>query len=202
MAIRILGAEDHLRLLCLHLIRHSGLRGVQVRWLCDVAAALEAVPADFDWGYFRSGKRLLSQWAVAILGLAHHVLQARLPGAIAEEAAQVPHWLVKAQLSYWEREARTSLLPVQPGFMEELRRRTREDLDPIKACFRRGLAPDTRVPLLVPQFVGMAHTFHWLLRRSLLAFRTPKVRPFEIHRAHYFLGIRWTLFSKRRPDTQ
>jgi hypothetical protein len=43
--IRILGAEDHLRLLCLHLLKHGAWRPL---WLCDVAAALESRPSSFD----------------------------------------------------------------------------------------------------------------------------------------------------------
>src|SRR5262249_7200865 len=43
--VRVLSPEDHLRLLCLHLARHGAYRPL---WLCDVAAALEARPADFD----------------------------------------------------------------------------------------------------------------------------------------------------------
>src|SRR5207302_3420550 len=44
--VRILGPEDHLRFLCLHMLGHGAWRPL---WLCDIAVALEARPADFDW---------------------------------------------------------------------------------------------------------------------------------------------------------
>jgi hypothetical protein len=44
--IRILGDEDHLRIICLHLLRSGAWRPL---WLCDVAVALETLSPDFDW---------------------------------------------------------------------------------------------------------------------------------------------------------
>src|SRR6266853_750723 len=44
--IRVMGAEDHLRILCLHLLKHGAWRPL---WLCDVAAALESRHPNFDW---------------------------------------------------------------------------------------------------------------------------------------------------------
>ncbi|MEN3334880.1 MAG: hypothetical protein V7641_4245, partial [Blastocatellia bacterium] len=36
--VRVLSLEDHLRILCIHLLRHGAFRPI---WLCDIAAALE-----------------------------------------------------------------------------------------------------------------------------------------------------------------
>src|SRR5581483_5600537 len=44
--VRVLRAEDHLRILCTHLLRHGAYRPL---WLCDVAVALEARATNFDW---------------------------------------------------------------------------------------------------------------------------------------------------------
>src|SRR5579863_889158 len=44
--IRVPCPEDHLRILCLHLLKHGAWRPL---WLCDVAAALECRPQTFDW---------------------------------------------------------------------------------------------------------------------------------------------------------
>ena len=91
--IRVLGPDDHLRLLCLHLIRHGGIRPL---WLCDVGVALESVDADFDWDYFLSGKSVVAAWAVSALGLAHHLLGAKLPaGPIGARIAWLPFWLLQ-----------------------------------------------------------------------------------------------------------
>ena len=51
--IRVLGFEDQVRLLCLHMLYHGVFRPV---WLCDLGMTLESLPSDFDWDYFLSGK--------------------------------------------------------------------------------------------------------------------------------------------------
>jgi hypothetical protein len=47
--IRTLGAEDHLALLCIHLLKHGAWRPL---WLCDIAAAVESLAESFDWDIF------------------------------------------------------------------------------------------------------------------------------------------------------
>ncbi len=97
--LRILCPEDHLRLLCLHMLRHGAFRPV---WLCDIALAMESAPADFDWDYFLSGNRRRTDWVLCALGLAQAVLGARLeecPASI--RARSLPAWLVPALLRQW-----------------------------------------------------------------------------------------------------
>jgi putative nucleotidyltransferase-like protein len=97
--VRIFGAEDHLRLLCLHALRHGLLRPL---WLCDVGVAVEGRSATFDWDRFLWGERTRTRWAVTAIGLAHRVLGARLDGLpIAERARRLPRWLVPAVLREW-----------------------------------------------------------------------------------------------------
>ena len=99
--IRILGPEDHLRLLCLHMLRHGAWRPL---WLVDVAAALESRTADFDWEYFLGGDPRRTEWAVSALGLAHHLLGADLRQTPVEaRAGRLPRWLVPALLEQWGR---------------------------------------------------------------------------------------------------
>lgn len=96
--LRVLGREDHLRLLALHLLRHGGWRPT---WLCDVAAGLEAaVRPAFDWDAFLRGERRRGRWAQATLALAAEVLEARAPDAAAVPV-RVPRWLPLALLSQW-----------------------------------------------------------------------------------------------------
>jgi hypothetical protein len=97
--LRVFGAEDHLRLLCLHMLRHGAWRPL---WLCDVAVALEARPADFDWHYFLSGDPRYSDWAACAIGLAHEFLGVEVAGLpVAERARQLPRWLVPTVLRQW-----------------------------------------------------------------------------------------------------
>jgi hypothetical protein len=99
VAVRMLGPEDHLRLLCLHMLRHGAWRPL---WLCDVAAALEARPPDFDWEYFLSGNRKRTDWAACAIGLAHQLLGARVDGTPVEwRAKHLPRWLAPTVLRQW-----------------------------------------------------------------------------------------------------
>jgi hypothetical protein len=97
--VRTFGAEDHLRLLCLHALRHGLLRPL---WLCDIAAGLEHRTASFDWDLFLAGDPLRTRWAVAAIGLAHVLLGARLDGVpIADRARRLPAWLTPSVLREW-----------------------------------------------------------------------------------------------------
>jgi putative nucleotidyltransferase-like protein len=97
--VRVLGAEDHLRLLALHLLRHEAWRPV---WLTDVAAGLEGRPRDFDWGRFQSGSARRADWAATVLQLAHSLLGADMEGVPASIARRrAPAWATAAILRTW-----------------------------------------------------------------------------------------------------
>jgi Uncharacterised nucleotidyltransferase len=97
--VRVPGAEDQLRHLCLHLMRHGAWRPL---WLCDIGAALECLPEGFDWAYCLRGNRWQNQTVMCALGLAHRLLAARLDGAgLAARAERLPAWLVPAVLRQW-----------------------------------------------------------------------------------------------------
>jgi hypothetical protein len=97
--VRTFGPEDHLRLLCLHFLREGALRPL---WLCDIAVALNSLPADFDWDYFLSGNQRRSRWASCAIGLAHQLLSARVEGLpVAVTEANLPRWLVPVVLQQW-----------------------------------------------------------------------------------------------------
>jgi hypothetical protein len=107
--IRVLGHEDHLRFLCLHLLRHSAYRPV---WLCDVAAALESAPADFDWEIALGGDALRRNWVTCVIDLARRLLGARredVPGEV--KAARAPSWLTAEVLRQWERPTTADHMP-------------------------------------------------------------------------------------------
>jgi len=99
--VRTFGPEDHLRLLCLHMLREGALRPL---WLCDIAIALDALPPDFDWDYFLSGSERRSDWAACAIGLAHQLLSAKVEGSpVAVRAATLPRWLVPVVLRQWSK---------------------------------------------------------------------------------------------------
>jgi hypothetical protein len=98
-SVRTFGDEDHLRLLCLHGLRHGLVRPL---WLCDVAAGIERRAPSFDWERFGWGDAVRTRWAMAAVGLAHLVLGARLDGVpFAEAARGLPPWLVSAVEREW-----------------------------------------------------------------------------------------------------
>jgi Uncharacterised nucleotidyltransferase len=129
VTVRVFGPEDHLRLLCLHMLRHGAWRPL---WLVDVAVALESRPADFDWAYFLSGDTRRTEWAVSAIGLAHHLLGANVQGTPVEaRARRLPRWLIPTVLEQWgrgqvphgRRRPMPSYLRNPAGLLEALRTR-------------------------------------------------------------------------------
>lgn len=99
MHVQALGAEDHLYLLSVHMLAHGAWRPL---WLCDVAAALESMPTDFDWEYCLQGGKHRPNWLATAIGLATGVLGASaegLPTAISD--ARLPGWLTRSVLTSW-----------------------------------------------------------------------------------------------------
>ena len=97
--VRLLGHEDHLRLLCLHLLGHGGWRPL---WLCDVAVAVEGRPPGFDWDYFQQGDPIRTEAVACVLTLAAELLGARLEGVPPALAPRrLPEWIARTLLCYW-----------------------------------------------------------------------------------------------------
>lgn len=98
--VRILSPEDHLRLICIHFLRHGGWRPL---WLCDIAALVEARPADFDWDRCLGPNRRRADWVVCALGAAHQLLGMEVADTpVAGRAQHLPHWLLPAILRAWQ----------------------------------------------------------------------------------------------------
>ena len=99
VAVRAFGAEDHLRLLCLHFLREGAMRPL---WLCDIAIAVAALPVGFDWDYFLSADQRRADWTICTIGLAHQLLGVNIAGLpIARRAMNLPRWLVPTTLKVW-----------------------------------------------------------------------------------------------------
>jgi hypothetical protein len=108
--VRVPCAEDHLRILSLHMLRHGAWRPL---WLCDVAVALETRPADFDWDLCLGSNRQRADWVACCIGLAHQLLGANVDGTpIAHRAKHLPGWLVSNVLKQWETPFSTAQAPM------------------------------------------------------------------------------------------
>lgn len=97
-SVRILGAEDQLRLVTLHGLNHGLCRPL---WLCDAAVALEAIPREFDWDYAMWGDHWLSEGVRCALGLVRTLLRVDLEKAgvpAGWREGPLPEWVVPAAL--------------------------------------------------------------------------------------------------------
>ncbi|MDX1562661.1 MAG: nucleotidyltransferase family protein [Gammaproteobacteria bacterium] len=94
-------AEDHLRFVITHFLRHGGARPL---WLCDIAALVEAAGDDFDWALCLGNDRRSAEWVATGITLAADLLGcdvSRVPATA--RADRVPEWLVDVMLREWTR---------------------------------------------------------------------------------------------------
>jgi hypothetical protein len=93
--------EDHLRMLCLHLLRHGAWRPI---WLSDVALAIETRSADFDWERFYGHDSIRREWLRCVVRLAVELLGAGGDEApITANARPAPPWLRRTVERRWSR---------------------------------------------------------------------------------------------------
>jgi hypothetical protein len=99
VAIRTPCPEDHLRLICIHLLKHGGARPL---WLCDVGAAIESAAPDFDWDRLMRDNRSRAFWIMYAVGLAHRLLGARIDNTpFYATAKTAPVWMERSLLGDW-----------------------------------------------------------------------------------------------------
>ena len=159
--VTMFGPEDHLRLICLHGLKHGLARPT---WLCDIAVALEARPASFDWDWFLEGDARRADWIVCAMGLAHELLGARVDDTpLAERAFRLPRWLAPAVLASWAIAYRTpqsiGLMLRRPApFLSELAMRWP---NAVEATVELGAAFDEqpRLPYQLKMFLGRSARF-------------------------------------------
>lgn len=108
--VRILGAEDHLRIMCLHFVKHGALRPI---WLCDVAAALESRTTSFDWDRCLGKNKRYMKWVLCTFALAHRLLGAELGDA---PRTDLPTWLPASVLKQWITPYPSRLPPIAADF--------------------------------------------------------------------------------------
>ena len=173
--IRILGPEDHLALLSIHLLKHGAWRPL---WLCDIGAAIESLPAGFDWDICLGPSRTRARWIVSSIGLAHHLLGARIHSLpVAKEAMNLPSWLISSVSKQWSHLLEDRLpMRVRPLMANTLRNR-RSVLrgiyerwpDPVTATFnlKGQFNGFPRLPYQLGDFLRSAGDFLFHLRRKL-----------------------------------
>jgi hypothetical protein len=100
-AVRVLGPEDHLRVLALHGLRHGLFRPL---WLVDLAVCVEARPAAFDWSRCLGPDLRRAEWVASTVALSHCLLGTQLTDTpIEARVSRLPRWLVRAVLRSWDR---------------------------------------------------------------------------------------------------
>jgi hypothetical protein len=97
--VRVMGAEDHLQYLCIHLLRHGAWRPL---WLCDIAVAVESRSENFDWQRCLGKDKHQADWVLCTIRLAQELLGADISNTPAEHK-KLPGWLVPTVLKQWER---------------------------------------------------------------------------------------------------
>jgi Uncharacterised nucleotidyltransferase len=99
--VHVPSPEDHLRILALHALRHGIFRPV---WLVDLAVAMEARRADFDWARCLGPDPRRADWVACAVGLSHRLLGANIENdVLATRAMRLPAWLIRAVLRTWDR---------------------------------------------------------------------------------------------------
>lgn len=98
-SITVLSPEDHLALLTVHLLKHGAWRPL---WLCDIGAAIESLPEDFDWSLCLGTDAKRSGWIRTAISLSGRLLGARVGSLPREAQTRLPEWLVESVLRQWE----------------------------------------------------------------------------------------------------
>jgi hypothetical protein len=166
--IRLLGAEDHLALLCVHLLKHGAWRPL---WLCDVSAAIESVPQGFDWQVAVGRSKRRAHLIGCAIGLGAKMLGACTERVPAEAMpSETPAWLISSVLTHWSSLYPGNRLPMQAApLMAETLRKRRDVVksilarwpDPVTATFNRSGQFNNlpRLPYQLADFVAGATRF-------------------------------------------
>ena len=137
--VRTLCVEDHLALLCIHLLKHGGWRPL---WLCDIAAAVETLPPNFNWDVCLGKHEQRARWIACTFGLANRLLQAdisRVP--LSRDHTRVPEWITETVLYHWSRLFPGDARPIRAAPLMSVTLRERGDI--VKAIVERWPDPIT-----------------------------------------------------------
>jgi len=124
--IRVLCAEDHLRILCVHWLIDGGERRDR---LWDIVYAIQNRPIQFDWSKCVDVvSETRRYWIIAAIGIAHKYSALDLHGIpFADEARTLPSWITKCLEREWDRNVELRSLASQlrypGGFIRQLKKR-------------------------------------------------------------------------------
>jgi hypothetical protein len=118
--VRVPCAEDHLRILCIHLLREGAWRPL---WLCDIAAAVELRPANFDWDRCLTENHKRAKWIICAVSLTQQLLGADVRDTpAAHRSTRLPSWLIPTIMKEWESEMPSMKLRHRAPMANYLRR--------------------------------------------------------------------------------
>ncbi len=124
--LRILRAEDHLRVLCVHWLNDGGADRTR---LWDIFFALKYKPPDFDWDrFFNSVGEKRKVWLLCVVGLVVQYLGLQ-PEDLPDEFSKtdIPLWVKRQVEREWKSDYR--LLPIENSmadwreFIRQIRKR-------------------------------------------------------------------------------
>jgi hypothetical protein len=113
--IRIPSAEDHLRFLSLHMLKHGVSRPF---WLLDIAVALESRPKSFNWDLCLGENQRHRRWILSAIALASRLLGADTTAIpVADTSRALSDRFSNRVLKQWE----AGFQSVPPKFFDEVR---------------------------------------------------------------------------------
>jgi hypothetical protein len=178
VSMRVLAPEDHLHILCVHMLEDGAWRPIQ---LCDIAAAVEAAGHGFDWELCLGTDKRRAKWVASAIGLAHGLLGARLEDCPVEvRRARLPRWLMPNVLRNWETPCIEDHRP-SPWFVKTLSHPSRVPKamlkrwpDPIAATIRLKGSFNAlpRLPFQVGDYI--IHSAKYLMRLPRLVRARPE----------------------------
>ena len=132
--------------------------------LCDIAAALESIPAGFDWNRCLGTSAPEAHWTECSVSLAYELLSARV-----EQPVRIPRWLVPAVLQQWATK-QSPIRPIHQSSNQLLRALVERWPSPLKATLLLGqrFGNGPRLPYQVLWFVLLVPSF---VRRFLVRSR-------------------------------
>lgn len=169
--VRVLRAEDHLRVLCVHWLNDGA--AIKDR-LWDIYYAVENREIDFDWDRcLNTVDKERRRWIISAIGLAHLYLGLNLADTpIAEEVKRLPKWIIKTVEKEWADENNLKrlqdCLSDRKEFFRQLKKRFPPN--PIQATVEVNGKFDDK-PRIIYQIKDIILRINPSLQRFILRFR-------------------------------